>query len=1138
MRPYIKKVEIHNYKTHRHTRLMFSNGINSIVGPNGVGKSNIVEAIIFCLGERSPKNLRVSNFNELIYNFRKDLDLSVTLTIVDSDGNEHKFKRIYSRKKGHIYRYNGKNISRTSYLINLLKLGGKGFKYVYIRQGDITRWAEASPKEIRDMIHEALGIKQYNLKRKEAIEKLRQAEAKLEGIQTNYREMQKMIYEIRDLLIAHETRKNISNMMNLIDASLTLEELQRLEEKYKKIQNREAALDKLLTKLKKKEMDLENKLESYKEGINKLRKYYEKYEELSRDVNNTILSLLSKENMIRSEIKENKLNRINIQIEYLNENIKRERQKAIEEGKIIKEKIRTYKLYNKELEKLKKIKEAKEAKLSEIEEEISNLEKEKLKKLNEYSNKVRENIDEYIKRGVIESRRKEIQREISELDKRIASYRDTINNLKNKKNELVQDLKKLKEKLDTLKKQHREYGRRKKRVEKEIGNAYKLLSKLDRLIENIRKDGFNEGRYYREAKTTLEVCNKIKINGVYGILSDLIKGPRNILNLLKDLDVRGWYSIIVNNYESALEVLKIAKDLKKDVHVKIVDQSNLMDIPDNSILYKLKYSKKIEPLLIKMYGDIVLTNSLDEALDIVQKGFRAAYLDGNFLIYSGGAISSGRILIKVPKDIDTIISVRNKFRDVITKREKYLKELENRERSLDRSIQEEYVRIVNIRLTINFIDKNIKFFENIIKRLKNKKIEKEKLLKEYKDIANKREEKIDFKEIDRKIELLRKDSESLTKDIEEINSQISNLFEKIIEIKSDISTFKNINRERKEKIKQYKLKINSLKMEIPNLKESIKSKAKQLATIRKQIENLKNKNEKIKTKLNKLNEKSSEINRKIGKAMDMLKKIREKENEFLDKKNRLKNKMFILNKEIGEIKKKLRELKFNEVSIKDERMGTKIYEKLREEEEEIPETSEMINKWYHDKIEPYKIYSLRRAELIAEKEEILKFIREIDEKREEIFFKGFKEIRDRFINLFKEVFQDGEVEIKLSKEDDIDSEVLIYVKFKDKPKILLSTASGGEKTSLILLLLFSIYSVNRDTIFILDEVDAHMDLRIVDNIASIIKAQKKYSQIILVTLPGHDSMINIADIVIPVTYSRQSSKVFPIKREMLDRVSR
>jgi len=210
-----------------------------------------------------------------------------------------------------------------------------------------------------------------------------------------------------------------------------------------------------------------------------------------------------------------------------------------------------------------------------------------------------------------------------------------------------------------------------------------------------------------------------------------------------------------------------------------------------------------------------------------------------------------------------------------------------------------------------------------------------------------------------------------------------------------------------------------------------------------------------------------------------------------------------------------------------------LVENLRRELEEIGDVSQIAERTFLEQLEPYKNYSTRRHELLKERDEIIEFIRDIDEKRLEIFEEGFRKIRERFIDMFKTVFPDSKVWIELEEEGNIDSGVLVYIEFTGKPRITIAAASGGERTSIILMLLLSIYSINEDTIFIFDEIDAHMDPRVVDNIAKIIKAQEKYSQIILVTLPGHDSMINIADIIIPVTFTRGASKAFSIKSELL-----
>ena len=1137
MRPHIKRVEIHNYKTHRNTKITLSEGINSIVGPNGVGKSNIVEAIIFCLGERSPKYLRVSSFNELIYNFRKDLDLSVTLTIVDAEGNEHKFKRIYSPKRGHIYRYNGKNVSRTSYLVNLLKLGGKGFKYVYIRQGDITRWAEASPREIRDIIHEALGIKQYNQKRKEALDKLKEAETKLEGIQANYKEMQKIVYEFRDLLIAYDTLSNIESLKSIIEGDILQGELEQLLSKKRKYYEIDRKLAAKESKVTSRLDDLEERLNTLRAKNSEVLDLYDKYEKLSRDLNQEILEMMQQENRLREELRENKLTQIKMKIDYLRSRIKEERNKAREEAKEIKSIMKILREYEKEKNKLTKEIESKTEKILEIEKTLEELEELRKNLLDAYKENIDKNLKMLVEKELIKTRKKEIENEISEIDQRIRNYQKSIENLRRRREEHASEIRKIRDSLDIHRKRIRELSRKIERINREISNAYKLLNKLDRVIDNITREGIHESKYYKDANGVLEIAKKIRLDGVYGILSDLIKGPKPILSLLKDIDIRGWYSIVVKDHKTALKILEIARDLNKEVHVKVADIKTIPEIDDTSVVYILKYPRKIENLVINLYGDVNRVTGFEEALDVINRGKRAIHVNGSFFLYRGGLISSGKIFIKLPKDIETIVNVRNKFRETIARREKHLEALKKDMDELKREETNQLSKILTLRLTINFIDKNIKFLNNVIRRLREKKKLREESLKEYRQIGPEEEDVTSkIKKIEKEIEALTKDRKLLKEEIENIEGEIRNFESEIAKIKGRIEIFRNLNRERMARIGKLQNNIKELEEEIPNLKSRVREISQSLKNIRQERMKKMNRLARVNNKLDKLREINSRINTRISKILDYMKKLREREMKIKEKRNLIRSRMLILQKSIDDLKTKLEKYQGKIIPLKNKDASEKLYESLEEEEKSLPQTSEVIIKWYLERIEPYKIYSTRRAELLQEKEEILNFIREIDMKREEIFFKGFQDIKERFYKMFKEIFPDGEVEISLAREDDIDSDVLIYVKFMGKPKILLSTASGGEKTSLILLLLFSIYSVNKDTVFILDEVDAHMDLRVVDNIANIIKAQRKYSQVILVTLPGHDSMINIADIVIPVTFTRQHSRVFPIKREFLDKI--
>lgn len=186
--PYIKRVEINGFKTFGlKTTLTFDRGFTAITGPNGSGKTNIIDAILFCLGELSAKRLRAENFTNLIFNggeksnIRKN-EAKVTIQFDNSDGrlpvetSTVTISREIDRSGESIYRVNGRKVSR-AYLLEILSVAGiSSYGYNIVLQGTLTRMAEISTLERRKIIEDMLGIAQYDAEKAEAEAKLKEAE--------------------------------------------------------------------------------------------------------------------------------------------------------------------------------------------------------------------------------------------------------------------------------------------------------------------------------------------------------------------------------------------------------------------------------------------------------------------------------------------------------------------------------------------------------------------------------------------------------------------------------------------------------------------------------------------------------------------------------------------------------------------------------------------------------------------------------------------------------------------------------------------------------------------------------------------------------------------------------------------------
>ncbi len=189
----LKKLQLLGFKTFADkTEIFIDSGLTAIVGPNGSGKSNIVDALLWVLGEQNPRLMRGNSTIDVIFagsDKRKPLGMAeVRLTIDNSDGTlpiqfaEVTVTRRIYRSGESQYMLNGAPCRLKDIVELFLDTGvGKG-AYAFVSQSEIDAVLSARPEDRRELFEEAAGIKKYRVKKREAMRKLESAETNLNRV--------------------------------------------------------------------------------------------------------------------------------------------------------------------------------------------------------------------------------------------------------------------------------------------------------------------------------------------------------------------------------------------------------------------------------------------------------------------------------------------------------------------------------------------------------------------------------------------------------------------------------------------------------------------------------------------------------------------------------------------------------------------------------------------------------------------------------------------------------------------------------------------------------------------------------------------------------------------------------------------
>ncbi len=291
----LRKLKLAGFKSFvDSTTVIFPSDLVGVVGPNGCGKSNIIDAVRWVMGESSAKHLRGDSMADVIFNgstTRKPVGQALVELVFDNkegrlggefaNYNEISIKRTVSRDGQSHYYLNGTRCRRKDITDVFLGTGLGPRSYAIIEQGTISRIIEAKPEELRTFIEEAAGISKYKERRRETENRIRHTRDNLDRLSDLRDELGKQLNHLQRQAKTAERYKLLCEEERLFKGQLQSLRWKGLSDKGTEVDNilaeKETAMEAGVARQRNIESDIENQREAHveaNESFNKVQAHF------------------------------------------------------------------------------------------------------------------------------------------------------------------------------------------------------------------------------------------------------------------------------------------------------------------------------------------------------------------------------------------------------------------------------------------------------------------------------------------------------------------------------------------------------------------------------------------------------------------------------------------------------------------------------------------------------------------------------------------------------------------------------------------------------------------------------------------------------------------------------------------------
>lgn len=1158
---FLSKLEIFGFKSFANrTVINFNRGITGIVGPNGCGKTNIVDAIRWVLGEQKTTTLRSDKMENVIFNGtreKKPMGMAeVSLTLVNDKGilpteySEVTITRRIFRSGESEYLLN-KNICRLKDITNLFMDTGIGTNaYSVIELKMIETILSSKADERRRLFEEAAGVNKYKLRRRLSLKKLDDIKADLTRVNDIVSEVEKTVRSLERQAKRADQYTQIQSVLRDKELNLAEREFALYHEKKQNLSNEISSLISQKDETDKEIRKIENELIFYRNQINSIESALNKKRLEIAEYSNQLYQL--QKSFSVSEEKLNSLSnnqvRIEKEIEELKSNIekyseaKKHSEKELEElNNILNEKNLKASEYEKIISEKRALLEEKRHSLKQLNEERYSLLKEISDKEN-YSNTLKKEIKNH------NEQIEKLNQKILNITNRIAKTVGYIEELTNEKAEAEKKLneaglqltlyqkekEELEKKLNSLKEKEIEQKTLLAGLKEKINFLQALITNLEGLssgskvlLENkswtekekiIFADIGNTKEQYRFA---LEAALKSALNN---LIIDNIDELQTAISYLKKNDLgKASFILLKSNFNKKTSLLdKINHFTLKKKIKKIEKEKSFVGWTKDFVETTTQWKSYFEQIL----SSIAIINDFESALSLFKKypEFSFVTLEGD-IIQSNGVIEAGSL----PRQDETIFGRKQLLENL--KNEYPLQESKLEEIKSDISKLEEKIASIDLK---NLSDKE-KLIANDIANI-------EKQISQLEYEKKKSDEEIEASR--KEIQELAEKSNSLDNQLEEINNKLIILYEnrenldsKIHEFEKSVQSFEEeyssmINSFNEQKLELERIKgrirnisntISHYENEIVNTHKGIEKRENDLSknksereSLKTYIDNLKNELEKISSQKdiltaeeNKIESELQSIKAEATKYENQLRELRNQRQEISDKIHSLEIKENEINYKLESISQHIKENYSIDIELKQfDDLETFNYDETAQEVHRLKEKLKNLGpvnllaySEYEEEKKRLDFLHQQRDDLIESEKDLIKTIHEINETAQKLFLDTFEQIRKNFIKIFQTLFNpEDEADLTLEENvDPLEAKIEIIAKPKGKRPTSIELLSGGEKTLTATALLFAIYLVKPSPFCILDEVDAPLDDANIDRFTKLLKEFSKDTQFIIVT---------------------------------------